>query len=124
LDTTTIVSTYENGKPALEIHFKNGFMNGDFIVYNTSKQIDFQENYVNGKENGLEIWYLNGKKYKTTSYENGSKEGVNLYFNEQENVKYSLDFKNNEIHGYFKILENNTLKPIKKYDSDELAEIL
>lgn len=123
-EITMIKSNFSNGKPALEMSLKNGIFENDLVVYNSKNQKDFQINYKKGKANGTALYYLNGKKYKAIDYKDGYLDGQIVYFNDQENILYSTDYKNNEKHGYFKILENNTLKPIKKYDSDQLAEIL
>ncbi|WP_177760732.1 tetratricopeptide repeat protein [Flavobacterium sp. I3-2] len=123
-EMTVIKSNFSNGKPALEMSLKNGILNNDLIIYNSKNQKDFQINYKNGKVNGTVTYFLNGKKYKTLDYIDGILDGQIAYYNEQEQILYSTDYKNNEKHGFFKVLENNTLKPIKKYDSDQLAEIL
>ena len=89
------------GKPEYEANYKNGLFEGERSEY-----------------------YTNGKVYKKENLKNGDFEGVHTYFKEDGKPWLTVNYKNDELHGDFLIYTNGVLTLTKKYDSDELVEII
>ena len=62
------ISGLENGS------FKNGKMNGEWLIYDENGQLRYRETYNDGKKHGLEeMYYENGSLKETATYRDGKK---------------------------------------------------
>ena len=68
------------GDLLLESTFKNGKLDGLFVVWNWGLQKSYEVQYVNGKKNGLETsWHEFGTKKSEATYINGEKKSEALW---------------------------------------------
>ena len=119
-----IISVYPNGKTAIEIACVNTVFHGDLVVFTKNGQMDYSEHFDEGSFDGSMVYYFNDKKYKTMDFSKGIQTGTTRYFDGREEVALSVDYENDEIHGYYKEYENNKVVKSKRYDSGILVEIL
>ena len=123
--TAEISSSYPNGKTAIQFTFNKGSINGKFIINNIEGKPEYECTYKNNNLEGERIeYYANGKPYKKENFVNSEFEGKQLYFKEDGILIADLSFKNDELHGNTLIYTAGKLTQTKKYDSDELVEII
>ncbi|PXY42757.1 hypothetical protein DMB65_01675 [Flavobacterium cheongpyeongense] len=123
--TAEISSSYPNGKIAIQFTFNKGNINGKFIINNNEGKPEYECTYKNNNLEGERIeYYANGKPYKKENFANSDFEGKQLYFNEDGTLIADLSFRNDELHGNTLIYTAGKLTQTKKYDSDELVEII
>ena len=124
-ESAEITSKYPNGKTAIKISFVKGVPNEKLTVFNAEGKVEYEANYKNGLFDGDRTeYYSNGKVYKKEQLKNGNFEGVNTYFKEDGKPWLTANYKNDELHGDFLIYTNGILTLTKKYDSDELVDII
>lgn len=123
--TAEISSSYPNEKIAIQFTLNKGNIDSKFIINSNEGKTEFECIYKNGDINGERIeYYENGKPYKKENFVNNEFEGKQLYFNEDGMLIADLSFKNDELHGNSLIYNAGKLIQTKKYDSDELVEII
>jgi antitoxin component YwqK of YwqJK toxin-antitoxin module/Tfp pilus assembly protein PilF len=124
-ESAEITSYYPNGKVAMKVNFTKGSINGKLEINNAEGKPEYEANYKNGLFEGERTeYYTNGKVYKKENLKNGDFEGVHTYFKEDGKPWLTANYKNDELHGDFLIYTNGVLTLTKKYDSDELVEII
>lgn len=124
-ESADIVSNYPNGKTAIKINIVKGVPHGKHTIYNQDGKVEYEANYNAGVFEGERIeYYANGKIYKKEHLLNGDFEGVHTYFKEDGKPWITANYKNDELHGDFLIYTNGVLSLTKKFDSDELVEIV
>lgn len=124
-ENADITSLYPNGKVAMKVTFVKGNINGKLVINNAEGKPEYEANYKNGLFEGERTeYYTNGKVYKKENLKNGDFEGVHTYFKEDGKPWLTANYKNDELHGDFLIFTNGILTLTKKFDSDELAEII
>ena len=120
-----ITSMYPNGKVAIKVNFVKGNIDGKLVIYNIEGRVEYEANYKNGLFDGERSeYYANGKVYKKENLKNGDFEGTHTYFKEDGKPWITANYKNDELHGDFLIYTNGILTLTKKYDSDELVDII
>jgi len=123
--TATIVSNYPNGKPAIQLTLNKGQLDGKFFINNADGKPEYECNYTNSNLDGDRVeYYANGKPYKKEHFSNNNYEGAQQYFKEDGQLWASVSFKNDELHGNTLIYNAGKLIQTKKYDSDELVDII
>lgn len=123
--TSEISSSYPNGKIAIQFTLDKGNINGKFIINNIEGKPIYECTYKNNNLEGERTeYYGNGKLYKKENFANNDFEGRQLYFKEDGTLIADLSFKNDELHGNTLIYSAGKLTQTKKYDSDELVEII
>ena len=123
--TAKITSVYTNGNKAMELNFVKGKLDGKFLIYSPEGKVAFDANYDMGLLSGTRTeYYTNGKVYKKEYFENSIYEGVQEYFKEDGTQWITAEYKNDEMHGLFKIYTNNEISQIDRYDSNEIVEVL
>jgi antitoxin component YwqK of YwqJK toxin-antitoxin module/Tfp pilus assembly protein PilF len=121
----SVVATYPNGKTAFSVTFEKGNMEGMLTINNLDGKPDFSANYSKNLFNGERIeYYPNGKIYKKEHLVNGQFEGLQEYFTEDGRPLLTANYKNTQLHGDFLMYANGKLSFTKKYNSDELVEII
>lgn len=124
-ETAEITSTYPNGKTAIYINYNKGNLEGKYTIFNEYGNIEYEANYTNNQLNGNRIeYYSNGKIYKKEYFINGNFEGTQEYYKEDGTIWLKAEYKNDELHGDLLIYNGGKLVLTKKYDSDELVEII
>ncbi|MBE9577049.1 toxin-antitoxin system YwqK family antitoxin [Flavobacterium proteolyticum] len=124
-ENAEITSLYPNGKVAMKVTFVKGNINGKLVINSIEGKPEYEANYKNGLFEGERTeYYSNGKVYKKENLKNGDFEGVHTYFKEDGKPWLTANYKNDELQGDFLIYTNGVLSLTKKYDSDELAEII
>ncbi|MQP53527.1 MULTISPECIES: toxin-antitoxin system YwqK family antitoxin [unclassified Flavobacterium] len=124
-ESADITSTYSNGKTAIKVNFVKGVPHGKLSVFNAEGKVEYEANYKNGLFEGERTeYYTNGKVYKKENLKNGDFEGTHTYFKEDGKPWLTANYKNDELHGDLLIYTNGVLTLTKKYDSDELVEII
>lgn len=124
-ESAEVTSSYSNGKPAMKVSFVKGVPNGKLTIYSAEGKPEYEANYKNGLFEGERTeYYANGKVYKKENLKNGDFEGVHSYFTEDGKPLLTATYKNDELHGDFLIYTNGALTITKKFDSDELVEII
>lgn len=122
--TAKIISSYTDGKTAIEINFVKGNIDGKLIVNNQEGKPEFEANYDMDLLSGPRIeYYPNGKIYKKENFKNSYFEGVQEFFKEDGKPLLTAEYKNDELHGLCKIYTNGVVSQTQRYDSDELIEI-
>lgn len=123
--TAKIVSVYSNGNTAMEMNFVKGNYHGAFVIYNNAGQREYEAGYDMGLLTGTRIEYHpNGKIYKKENFKDSEFQGVQEYYKEDGKLWLTAEYSNDELHGLCKIYKDGTLSQTKKYDSNELVEIL
>lgn len=123
--TAQISSSYPNGKTAIQFNVTKGSMDGKFIINNAEGKPDFECNYNKSLLDGDRIeYYTNGKIYKKEHFVNNEYDGQQQYFKEDGQLWASISLNNDELHGNTLIYNAGKLVETKKYDSDELVEII
>lgn len=123
--TANITSNYPNGKTAIKINFEKGNLEGKAAIYSELGKPEFESNYVKNLLEGERIeYYPNGNVYKKERFKNNDYQGVQEYFKEDGKPWLSAEYKNDELHGTTLIYKEGKVVLTKKYDSDELVEII
>jgi antitoxin component YwqK of YwqJK toxin-antitoxin module len=123
--TADIISSYPNGKTAITIKFEKGNVEGKLTIYNELGSTEYEANYLNNSLNGERIeYYANGNVYKKELFKNNDFNGIQEYFKEDGKAWLTAEYKNDELHGNVLIYNEGKLLTTKKYDSDELVEII
>lgn len=123
--TAEISSSYPNGKTAIQFALDKGNINSKFIINNIEGMTEFECTYKNGILNGERTeYYVNGKPYKKEHFVNNDYEGQQQYFKEDGKLWADISIKSDELHGNTLIYNAGKLVETKKYDSDELVEII
>ena len=124
-ETATIVSFYPNGKTAIQINFIKGNLEGTLLINNELGKPDYNVNYLNNNLNGNRIeYYANGNIYKKEKFLNNDFDGLQEYFKEDGKTWLTAEYKKDELHGNVLIYTNGKISITKKYDSNELVEII
>jgi antitoxin component YwqK of YwqJK toxin-antitoxin module len=124
-ETANIVSNYPNGKTAVQITYIKGNLEGKMIINNTLGKPEYEANYSNSILNGNRIeYYANGKIYKKENFVNNDFEGVQEYFKEDGKKWLTAEYKKDQLHGNVLIYTNGKVSTTKKYNSNELVEII
>ena len=124
-ESAEITSMYPNGKVAIKVNYVKGNIDGKLIINNIEGRVEYEANYKNGLFEGERTeYYSNGKVYKKENLKNGDFEGVHTYFKEDGKPWLTANYKNDELHGDLLIYTNGVLSLTKKFDSDELVEII
>lgn len=124
-ETAVIQSNYPNGKIAMKISLEKGNINGKLVINSSEGKTEYEANYKNGLFDGDRFeYYPNGKLYKKEQLTLGNYTGVHTYFKEDGKPWLTANYKNDELHGDFLIYTNGVLSITKKYDSDDLVEII
>ncbi|WP_447637309.1 tetratricopeptide repeat protein [Flavobacterium microcysteis] len=122
--TANIVSSYPNGKTAIEINFVKGNNHGKLLVNNQEGKPEYEVNYDMDLLTGPRIeYYANGKIYKKENFKNSNFEGLQEFFKEDGKPWVTAEYKNDELHGLCKIYTNGIVSQTQRYDSDALVEI-
>lgn len=123
--TSEITSSYPNGKIAIQFTLDKGSINGKFIINNIEGKPEYECTYKNNNLEGERTeYYANGKPSKKENFVNNAFDGKQLYFKEDGMLIADLSFRNDELHGNSLIYSAGKLTQTKKYDSDELVEII
>lgn len=123
--TAKIISSYPNGKTAIEINFVKGNIDGKLVVNSQEGRTEYEANYDMNLLSGPRIeYYANGKVYKKENFKNSSFEGLQQFFKEDGKPWVTAEYKNDELHGLCKIYTNGIVSQTQRYDSDALVEII
>lgn len=124
-ETAEITSSYPSGKIAIAIKYVKGNVEGKLTINNELGKPEYESSNTNNLLNGERLeYYTNGKIYKKERFINGNFEGLQEYFKEDGKPWLSAEYKNDELHGNVLIYNEGKLTTTKKYDSDELVEII
>ncbi|WP_395050635.1 hypothetical protein [Flavobacterium sp.] len=124
-ETATISSSYPNGKIAIQINYVKGNVEGKLLINNELGKPEYESNNSNNLLNGNRIeYYSNGNVYKKEYFKNSDFEGLQEYFKEDGKPWITAEYKNDELQGNVLIYNEGKVVLTKKYDSDELVEII
>ena len=116
---------YPNGKMAIQLNLVKGNFEGKIVINNDLGKPEFEVNYLKNLLNGDRLeYYGNGNVYKKERFKNNNFEGLQEYYKEDGKPWLSVEYKNDELHGNTLIYKEGKLIVTKKYDSDELVEII
>ncbi len=89
------------GKLVSEGKMKGKDRIGEWVYYHKkSNEVMTKEFYSNGKLEGImTTYYPNGKKTEETTYQNGTKEGLNNYYSYEGILLKKLLYKDDKLHG-------------------------
>ncbi|AWI26028.1 toxin-antitoxin system YwqK family antitoxin [Flavobacterium pallidum] len=123
--TADIVSNYANGKTAARLGFEKGALNNKYQIFGEDGKLQIEAMYDKGLLQGSRTEYFsNGNVYKKESFKNNDYEGIQEYYTEDGKLRLKAAYQNDELHGNTEIYENGKLSVTKKYDSDELIDII
>jgi antitoxin component YwqK of YwqJK toxin-antitoxin module/Tfp pilus assembly protein PilF len=124
-ETAEISSSYPNGKTAIKIKFDKGNVEGKFTINNELEKPEYESNYLKNSLNGERVeYYANGNIYKKERFKDNNFDGIQEYFKEDGKPWLTAEYKNDELNGNVLIYKEGKLITTKKYDSDELVEII
>lgn len=124
-ETVTIESKYPNGKTAMTLPIVKGGKEGKLQIFNMDGKPEMESNYKKDILNGSRIeYYPNGKIYKKENFVMNNYEGTQEYYKEDGKLLLKAEYKNDELHGKTEIYTNGVVTVTKKYDSDELVEVI
>ena len=88
-----------NGKRLSKTNFKGG-MKEMFVSWHKNGQMDSEENYLEGKKEGLWTkWYANGKKLYVENYKDGVQDGNSTWWYKNGQKRYEYNYKEGKKHG-------------------------
>jgi uncharacterized protein YkuJ len=120
-----IVSKYNNGQIAFEMEFKNNLLDGLIRVHAQDGTLHYlctmKQDILHGERSE---YYENGKVYKNENLIDNDFEGLQKYFVADGTKLVEVNYSEDEFHGDFKIYKKGVLFQTKKYNSDELYEII
>ncbi|MBF4516430.1 tetratricopeptide repeat protein [Flavobacterium sp. ANB] len=123
--TADILSSYPNGKIAIQFKLNKGSITSKFIINSFEGKLEYECTYRNSGLEGERIeYYTNGKPFKKENFVNNSFEGKQQYFKEDGQLWAEISLKSDELHGNVLIYNAGKLVETKKYDSDELVDII
>lgn len=94
----------------LEHYNSKGALTGEYTVYYPSGQIAEKRNYVNGKLEGLAVWYsLKNVVLKEMIYENDELHGVAKFYNPKGELVSEGQYKRDKKDGLWKYYEAGEL---------------
>jgi len=109
----------------MQIPFVKGNLQGKLLINNELGKAEYEGNYSNNLLNGNRIeYYANGNIYKKENFINNDFEGIQEYFKEDGKTWLTAEYNKDELHGNVLIYTNGKVSITKKYDSNELLEII
>ena len=96
----------DKGNLLEEAHYKKGLLNGKRILYYPNKQINVEENYVDGNFEGIYLeFFNNGNKKTEGQYLNCAMNGAWKYYylNPPNKLKEMVTFSDNEENGPYEL---------------------
>ena len=93
--------------------------------YYPSGKLKSEENYINGKKEGISKWfYESGKLDAMLNFKNGKREGINKWYNKSGKLHKEFNYKNDKLDGISKLYyESGGLKGEANYKNDKLDGI-
>ncbi|ESU28904.1 hypothetical protein FLJC2902T_15010 [Flavobacterium limnosediminis JC2902] len=124
-ESAEITSHYPNGKLAITLTLDKGALNGKFIINNTEGKPEITTTYKKNFSEGERYeYYANGNIYKVERLKSGDFEGLQEYFAENGNRILTANYKDNNLHGDVVLYKDNKPVVTKKYDTNELVQII
>jgi len=91
---------FDNGNIESEYNYKNGKLDGLFILWNKNGKKQQESIYKDGKLNGLTIlYYENGNKQQESIYKDDILNGLTIFYNENGNKKKEVIFIDSKLNG-------------------------
>ncbi|WP_136481375.1 toxin-antitoxin system YwqK family antitoxin [Cognatitamlana onchidii] len=116
MDGKTYVGTWKyyqkNSNELLTIeHYNNqGELEGERLIYYPNRQVSEKQNYLNGKLDGLIVWYSkSGIVLKEMLYEKGELHGAARFFNASGQLICQGQYKRDKKDGVWKYYERGEL---------------
>lgn len=107
----TLSTTYHpNGTPKELVPFVNGVVYGQVKTYFPAGEPRTVEEWKNGVKMGLSTEYLNGEKVAECNYINGKKQGIERRYRDGKTVVQEISWNNNQKHGLCTTYVGNTTK--------------
>jgi antitoxin component YwqK of YwqJK toxin-antitoxin module len=123
--TAEITSLYANGKTAISLRIDKGNSDGKFFINNESGTKEFECQYDKNRLVGERIeYYANGKPYKKERFKDNEYHGLQEYFQEDGKPLAIIAMESDELHGNALLYQAGKLVQTKKYNSDDLVEII
>ena len=99
----------ENGILTSEIPFKNDVVIGVAKLYNAQTgKLEYEENLVNGKRNGLsKKYYPSGKVLNEINFKDDKEEGIMRVYYETGKLQGEIPYKNGQVDGVVKAYDEN-----------------
>lgn len=121
----TIKTSYQNGEIAHDSNYKNGLLDGPYVINYSNGQKRINAIYTNGHRNGKCQWFHeNGQLDFEAEYYYGDKMGVGTYYHPNGKVKSTGSYYLNEKEGEFKYFdENGKLIETRMYFGGMIYEI-
>uniref|UniRef100_UPI00404B47A6 hypothetical protein n=1 Tax=Flavobacterium sp. TaxID=239 RepID=UPI00404B47A6 len=120
-----IISKYNNGKTAFEMEFKNNLPDGTIKVFGLDGTLHYSCGMKKNQLDGDRIeYYESGKTYKHERLKDNDFEGLQSYFATDGTKLVEANYAEDELHGDFVIYKNGSAFQTKKYNSDEIYEII
>ncbi|MGL5350790.1 MAG: toxin-antitoxin system YwqK family antitoxin [Cetobacterium sp.] len=90
------LSFYTNGKIKSIENWRNGELNGKYVLYSQDGHKTFQTYYLKGKDHGLfRLYHENGKPHIVGNFNNGQAIGIWNYYNQNGKLigkrEYTID---------------------------------
>ena len=119
-----LISTYSDGKTAMECQInKNNFVGG-FKMFNEEGTPIIEQSYKNGKVDGTQKMYQkDGSIYSERNYKEGDLWGSQEYYTDKGQLAIKVQYKDDEIDGNYEIFENGKLIKTMFYEEGNLIEI-
>lgn len=93
------ISFYPNGRLKAIENWKNGELNGKYILYNKEGIKTFETYYVSGKDHGLfKLFHNNGKPHVIGEFSYGKNIGIWFYYNQNGKLVGKRDMDNLDFH--------------------------
>ncbi|MEX1190614.1 MAG: hypothetical protein WEA99_01490 [Brumimicrobium sp.] len=118
------VKYHENGQITEEKHFQDNLQIGKHENWNKDGSKIYETNYklietanrTLSVQHGLEKRWNNGVLVSEIPFQNGEREGVSKNFSASGELEKTMEFKNDKLHGKYKIYHpNGKLKMIREY---------
>ncbi len=108
---------YLNGNKKLETNYKDGYIEGKYLEYFEDGKKRLEEEYKNRKLNGKKISYFRTNKIEfEKNYKNGVLDDKYIIYYLNGNKKLEANYKNGKLHGeYFEYYKDGKRKLKKEY---------
>ena len=91
---------WKNGQKRWEENYKNGKEDGLYLGWYENGQKMYERNWKDGKVDGLSVWWHeNGQKEKEINWKDGKKDGLSTTWNENGEKKWEENYKDGKEEG-------------------------
>jgi antitoxin component YwqK of YwqJK toxin-antitoxin module len=107
-ETGHIKAYYPNKQVSADYHVKNGFIDGDYLIYFSNGKLMNKEHYVNNLKHGPEFNYAqNGNLLSEYTWVNGNRHGDFKFYHLNGKLHIKANYTHDYVHGLVVVYDEN-----------------